>query len=101
MKNDSYYSFFINFSSESKLKILLALKNGPMNVSSIVKAVNEEQSAVSHNLKKLAQCSIVKVQKKGKERIYSLNGDTVAPLMKIVEKHIKGNCSFRCPKCKK
>ncbi|MFA5019509.1 MAG: metalloregulator ArsR/SmtB family transcription factor [Candidatus Pacearchaeota archaeon] len=98
MSNSSYENFFMNFSNKTKLSIILILKEKPMNVSEIVNAVGEEQSKVSHNLIKLAECQIVDVKKKGKERIYSLNKETAIPLLKIVEKHVMKNCPKTCPK---
>jgi|TARA_B100001964_G_C14219448_1_gene594504 DNA-binding transcriptional ArsR family regulator len=99
MKCKSYETFFINFSNKSKLGIITALRSGPLNVSTIAKRTKEEQSAVSHNLKKLSACHILDVEKVGKERIYSLNKDTVMPILKLVEKHVIKRCPGDC--CKK
>lgn len=99
MKCKSYETFFVNFSNKSKLGIITALRCGPLNVSAIAKKINEEQSAVSHNLKKLTDCHILDVKKVGKERVYSLNKDTAIPILKLVEKHVIKNCPGSC--CKK
>ena len=99
MKCKSYNYFFMNFANKSKLDIIMALRYKPLNVSTIAKRINEEQSAVSHNLKKLTDCHILDVEKVGKERIYSLNKDTVIPILKLVEKHVIKNCPGSC--CKK
>jgi len=99
MKCKSYETFFVNFSNKSKLNIITALRNEPLNVKTITKKINEEQSAVSHNLKKLSACHVLDVKKAGKERIYSLNKDTVIPILRLVEKHVIKNCSGSC--CKK
>src|SRR3989338_6765530 len=92
MKCDAVEVFFNNFAQKTKLKIILTLKDKPLSVSEISKQINEEQSKVSHNLKKLAQCNIVKAEQKGKLRIYSLNKETVLPLLQLVEKHVQGHC---------
>tara|TARA_Y100000310_G_scaffold204114_1_gene204400 strand:- start:1315 stop:1614 length:300 start_codon:yes stop_codon:yes gene_type:complete len=99
MKCESYETFFVNFSNKAKLDIIMALRNGPLNVKTIVKKINEEQSAVSHNLKKLTDCHVLDVKKVGKERIYSLNKNTVIPILKLVGKHVMKNCPGSC--CKK
>ena len=52
MKRASYNNFFMNFASQSKFDIIMALRNGPLSVSEIAEKISEEQSAVSHNLKK-------------------------------------------------
>lgn len=96
MKNSSYNNFFMNFSTKSKFDIIMALKDGPLSVSDIVKKSGWEQSAVSHNLSKLSSCHILKVRQEGKQRIYSLNDETVIPILKIVENHVKKHCLGRC-----
>ena len=99
MSKNAYESFFVNFANKTKLDIILSLKEKSKSVSEIVKTIGAEQSAVSHNLKKLNECKIVDVHKKGKERIYSLNKDTVLPMMNIVRMHIEKNCDKKCEKC--
>ncbi len=99
MKCKSYETFFVNFANKTKLGIITALRSMPLNVNAIAKKVNEEQSTVSHNLKKLTDCHVLDVKKVGKERIYSLNKDTVIPILKLVEKHVTKQCPGNC--CKK
>ena len=67
MKCKSYETFFVNFANKSKLDIIMALRCGPLNVSTIAKNIGEEQSAVSHNLKKLTDCNILEVKKMGRK----------------------------------
>ena len=97
MKSKSYNYFFLNFANKTKFDIILALKEKSLNVSEIVEKLEIEQSAVSHSLKNLTRCNIVKVEKKGKERIYSLNKDTVLPILELADKHVR--CF--CPICNK
>ena len=101
MKCKSYNSFFMNFANKTKFDIIMTLRGGSSNVKSITKMLNEEQSVISHNLRKLNDCHIVEVKKVGKERIYSLNKDTVIPMLKIVEKHVEKYCPKICFKYKK
>lgn len=68
-----------------------------MSVSEICSALHEEQSKISHNLKCLKDCHFLDVEQKGKKRIYSLNKDTIMPLMNLVDKHVKKYC---CQECK-
>jgi ArsR family transcriptional regulator, zinc-responsive transcriptional repressor len=96
MKNNSYNVFFSNFSNKTRIKIISLLEENPSSVGRISKKINEEQSKVSHHLKKLKQCNIVEVEIKGKERIYSLNKKTVIPLLNIVKKHTKTECCSNC-----
>ena len=93
-----YETFFLNFSNKTKLDIILALKERPLSVNEIVEKLKEEQSKVSHNLKKLAACRILNVKQKGKQRIYSLNKDTVIPILDLVTKHVRCHCKGECCK---
>ena len=69
---------------------------GPQSVSAIADALNAEQSAVSHSLKHLLQCHFVTVRQDGKERIYAINEDTVAPLFRQIRKHVEKYCVEGC-----
>ena len=85
MKCNSYKTFFETISSDIRLKILEILEVRPMSVTEICQTLAEEQSKISHNLKCLAECHFLDVKKQGKKRIYSLNKDTILPLMKLVD----------------
>ncbi len=74
------------------------LKNKPMSVTELSKAMKEEQSKISHNLPKLSKCSVLSVKQQGKKRIYSLNKETVMPMIRLVEKHVEKHCDMRCKK---
>ncbi len=99
MNNKSYYNFFINLANKTKFNIIMALKEKPLSVNEIVKKTGEEQSKISHNLKSLKTCHIVKVKKEGKKRIYYLNEKSILPILNIVKKHVKKNCPLKCEKC--
>ena len=84
-----YRSFFKAISNPVRLKVIKLLKIKPQSVKEIVEKLNLEQSHVSHNLKCLLNCGFVKVEQKAKQRIYSLDEETIRPFVEIVEKHIK------------
>lgn len=88
--------FFGNLANPLKIEIITALKEKPLSVSEIAKKLNVEQSKLSHALKALNNCSIVKVKQSGKKRIYSLNKETILPMLKIIDKHE----SKFCKECK-
>ena len=98
MKCPSYNVFFETISNKTRMKIIEALRLSEKSVNEICKAVNEEQSKVSHNLKKLIDCNFLDVKSDGKKRIYSLNKDTITPILKLVEKHVQTYCGERCNK---
>jgi DNA-binding transcriptional ArsR family regulator len=97
MKCKSYKVFFETISNDTRLSIIELLQEEPMSVTEICTKLDQEQSKISHNLRCLADCNLLDVKQKGKQRIYSLNKDTMVPLMKLVEKHVKTHC---CNKCK-
>ena len=94
----SYDSFFENFSNKTRMKIIESLRKGPKSVTEICKDTNEEQSKVSHNLKRLTDCHFLDVERNGKKRIYSLNKDTIIPLLGMVSNHVKKYCCEVCNK---
>ena len=97
MKCPSYNLFFETISPRIRIKILELLRNKAMSVTEIASAMNEEQSKISHNLKKLKDCHFLDAKQLGKKRFYSLNKETMVPLMKLVEKHVRKYC---CKECK-
>lgn len=93
--NETYHIFFRKLANPLKIDIIIALRENEKgkSVSDITKELGVEQSKVSHALHSLNCCSIVNVNKKGKQRIYSLNNETIVPMLKILDKH-------RCKYCK-
>lgn len=100
MSHISYKQFFATLSGDSRLDILQYLKqNGPQNVSQIAEGTSQEQSAVSHNLKKLLVCNCVNIAVQGKNRYYSLNDETIVPLLQLADRHIANFCNAECSVC--
>jgi len=89
--------FFETMATELKIDIVVSLKEKPMYVNELSEHLNQERSKVSHALKSLLECGIVTVNKDGKKRVYSLNKDTILPLLNLVERHVKKYCKI----CKK
>ena len=98
MKCRSYNLFFDTFSNKTRMRIIETLISGPKSVTEICDAIKEEQSKVSHNLKKLMECHFLDVERKGKQRVYSLNKDTIIPILNLVEKHVHKYCGEVCRK---
>ena len=96
----SYKRFFTTLGNKNRLDIIHYLaKNGPKNVSQIVDATKLEQTAVSHNLKRLLSCQFVHLKPSGKERVYSVNEETIKPLLALMDKHVNEFCKKICDKC--
>ena len=96
MKCYSYDTFFEVISHKIRLRIIELLRERPMCVSEICDRLSEEQSKVSHNLRKLTDCHFVNVRQDGKNRIYSLNSDTIMPIMNLVKNHVQRHCCNAC-----
>ncbi len=96
MKCKSYNYFFEVIANKTRLAILDSLLENPKCVSDMCEELGEEQSKISHNLKKLLECHFVNLEKSGKKRIYSLNKETIEPLIKLVREHVLKNCKENC-----
>jgi DNA-binding transcriptional ArsR family regulator len=94
------YRFFSTLSNPTRLAILESLREGPKNVMQISSHLEQEQSMISHNLKPLVQCRFVFVERKWKERLYSLNRETMEPLFKLFNFHAQKFCPTKgtCPR---
>ena len=90
--SDTCHRFFSILGNPTRLAILEALDGRAMNVTQISEALGQEQSMVSHNLGPLVQCRFVNVERSGKERIYSVNHETMDALFKVVEDHATRFC---------
>jgi DNA-binding transcriptional ArsR family regulator len=73
--------FFKSISDPTRLRILLALSEKEMNVSSITELLEMEQSAVSHQLKALRENRLVKSRKEGKSVVSSLDDQHVVDIL--------------------
>ena len=83
------YEFFCKaLGNETRLAILYALLKRDMSVSELCNELGYEQSRVSHGLKCLSYCGFVRGRRVGKKMIYSINRDTILPLLKIMDMHI-------------
>jgi len=99
MLEDKYDIFFNTLANRKRLRILEYLMDGKANVSEITEALDLSQPTVSQNLKRLESCGFVERKKDGKKRIYSINDETIEPLMELMDKHTEKYCSGLCDKC--
>ncbi|HED05534.1 MAG TPA: ArsR family transcriptional regulator [Ignavibacteria bacterium] len=81
--------FFKAFSNQTRMEIISLLRTAPLTVTEICEKTGFEQSRVSHNLRCLENCGFVEVAKEGNFRIYSLNKETIIPIINLFEKHIQ------------
>lgn len=95
----NYNIFFTNLANPLKIGIILSLRIKEKNVSELVSDLKVEQSKISHALQSLKSCNIVNMKQKGKERVYSLNKDTIIPMLELIDKHASLHCN--CSSCMK
>jgi len=96
MTCNSYELFFETISSKTRMKIIACLADKEKSVNEISSAINEEQSKVSHNLKKLSKCHFVYFKRIGKHKVYELNKDTILPILNLAKKHAQKYCKEVC-----
>jgi len=98
MNTNTYHVFFSKLSNPLRINIISSLDKKEKSVGELSKELGVEQSKVSHALRALRECSIVKGEQKGKKRIYSLSR-TIIPILRLIDCHSK-NC-VKCQGCGK
>ncbi len=87
---------------ETRFSILgLLQKNKEMSVNDIVSKLRKEQPLISHHLKALKECNIVKTRENGKMTMYSISNKDIAKLIADIVK--AGEKMVMCceePSCK-
>jgi len=72
----------------SRVKIIAALLNGPMNVQALAEAVGISPSAISHHMRSLRQMHLVRSRKQGRQVFYSLDDQHVEELFQRGIDHV-------------
>jgi len=93
--SESCYAFFKVLANPTRLAILETLRKEPKSVLEIAKVLKQEQSMISHNLEPLEKCRFVFSERKEKQRIYSINRETIEPLFKLFDYHTQKYCPPR------
>lgn len=73
----------------SRVKIIAALLNGPMNVQSLAAEVGITESGISHHMRNLRQMRLVRPRKEGRSVFYSLEDQHVADVFLRVMEHVQ------------
>ena len=90
--NEAYYLFFSTLSNRTRLAIIDVLKEGPKNISGISEALEQDETTVSYNLKRLENSALLRSEGSGKEKLYSLNREIVEPLSELLAFHTNKYC---------
>ena len=88
-----YKQFFGTIANPVRLDIIEYLQKQASNVNGISKHLKYNQSTISHSLSRLEKCGFVTVERKGKERIYTLNQETIRPLFRLMQNHMTKYCA--------
>jgi ArsR family transcriptional regulator len=73
----------------SRVKIIAALLDGPMNVGALAETVGITESGVSHHMRVLRQLRLVRPRKDGRSVFYSLEDQHVTDLFLRVMEHVQ------------
>lgn len=75
-------------SNTTRLKIILTLIEGEKNVTEICEIIGMEQSAISHQLKRMKDSNLVKSRKEGRVVHYSLDDEHITMLVTQGLEHV-------------
>lgn len=93
--SEKCYMFFKVLANPTRLAILETLRKNSKSVNEIAGILKQEQSMISHNLEPLEKCKFVLTERRQRQRIYSLNMQTVEPLFELLDFHSQKFCPTR------
>ncbi len=71
---------------DTRIRILIYLKNGERCVCEVMRDLNKEQSLISHHLQALRRCGLIKRRREGKKIMYRLTDPSILKLLVDIEK---------------
>lgn len=80
---------FRAFSDTSRVRILSAIVDQELNITSLAQLVGVTESAVSHHMRSLRQMHLVETRRDGKEVFYSLTDQHIIALFRQGVEHIQ------------
>jgi DNA-binding transcriptional ArsR family regulator len=80
---------FSAFSDTSRVRLISALVQAELNVSTLAQIAGISESAVSHHLRGLRQMGLVKARRNGKEVFYRIEDEHIMALFQQGVNHIK------------
>lgn len=85
---ESIADIMFALSAPSRVQILGCLLDGPLSVGEITALLGMEQSAISHQLRVLREHALVRAERDGKRRVYSLYDEAVRELLAAALRHV-------------
>jgi len=86
---EEYSQFFRLLSEPARLQLLCYLKQGPMDVASLIDATGFSQSHISRQLGQLQRAGLVSCERDGVRMIYRADGDLVDDLCSLVQTRLR------------
>lgn len=83
MTNEQCVGCFRTLSEDTRIQILRALKEKPMNVQMVHRCFELSQPTITHHLQNLERLGVVKREKRGREVWYSYNQAFVCGTCKV------------------
>lgn len=80
---------FRAFSDPSRVRLIAALVDCELNVTTLAETVGISESSVSHHLRGLRQMRLVRARKDGRQVFYCLDDDHVAALFRQGLDHVQ------------
>ena len=84
---DYLSELFKLLSDPTRMKLVLALSCGEMCVCDLGAALGMTKSAISHQLKTMKQCSVVKSRREGQNVFYSLHDQHLTDIIALAACH--------------
>ncbi len=81
-------TLFKTFGDSTRIRILYALSEADLCVGDIAGLLQMSQSAISHQLKVLRRCKLVKFRKHGRSAVYSLADSHVKTILSQGLEHV-------------
>jgi len=92
ISNEPHKIFFETLGNKTRWDIVHLLQKKACRATEISETLGYEQSRISHNLRRLETCGFISFKQNGSERIYTLNKETIKPLLALMDKHINTFC---------
>lgn len=80
---------FRAFSDTSRVRILSAIVDQEVNISTLAESIGLTESAVSHHMRGLRQMRLVKSRRAGKEVFYSIDDPHIVALFQQGVRHVQ------------
>jgi len=81
--------FFRLLGEPTRLQLLCQLRQGPMDVASLIQATGFSQSHISRQLGQLQRAGLVRCEREGARTIWQADGDLVDELCHLVQHRLK------------